>query len=109
MLCNHRAFRRVTHAHARAADSTAAVRVLAITQILLVVPMPDGGTLLATGSDDATVRLWDPVTGTARGVLTGHTGAVRAMAAVPMLNGSTLMVTAGDDRAVIIWEPLGSA
>ncbi|WP_309114626.1 hypothetical protein, partial [Saccharothrix sp.] len=28
------------------------------------VPMPDGHTLIATGSSDTTVRLWDPATGT---------------------------------------------
>jgi WD40 repeat protein len=33
------------------------------------VPGPGGRTLLATGGRDATVRLWDPATGTSIGVL----------------------------------------
>jgi WD40 repeat protein len=33
--------------------------VLAVT----AVPLPDGRTVIASGSGDQTVRLWDPVTG----------------------------------------------
>jgi hypothetical protein len=40
MLGNGRALRRVTHANTRAADSTVAVRVFRIGQILLVVVLP---------------------------------------------------------------------
>ena len=32
-------------------------------EAVAAVPLPDGRTLLATGSDDQTVRLWDPATG----------------------------------------------
>ncbi len=72
---------------------------------LVAVPLADGGTLLASGGDDDTVRLWDPLTGTPRGKLTGHTGGVRALVAVPLADGSTLLASGGHDRAVIIWEP----
>jgi WD domain, G-beta repeat len=70
------------------------------------VSLPDGRTLLATGSGDATVRLWDPTTGTPVGEpLTGHTGPVLAVAAVPLPDGRTLLATASSDRTVRLWDP----
>ena len=54
------------------------------------VPLPDGRTLLATGSLDGTVRLWDPTTGATIGKpLTDHTSAMYAVAAVPLPDGRT--------------------
>jgi WD40 repeat protein len=61
---------------------------------------PDG-TLLATTSDDRTVRLWDTTTGTAVHVLTGHTAPVHACAFSP---DGTRLASAGDDHAVRIWD-----
>ena len=58
--------------------------------------LPGGRVLLATGGDDATVRLWDPVTATPVGdPLTGHTGPVRAVAFEVLPGGRVLLATAG--------------
>jgi WD40 repeat protein len=71
-----------------------------------VVPLPDGRVLLATGSHDDTVRLWDPATGTQVGdPLTGHTSEVIAVAAVPLPDGRTLLATGSRDRTVRLWDP----
>ena len=67
---------------------------------------PGGRTLLATGSGDATVRLWDPATGISVGEpLRGHTGWVVAVCAVPGPDGRTLLGTAGEDATVRLWDP----
>jgi WD40 repeat protein len=55
---------------------------------------PDG-TLLATVGDDASVRLWDPVTGSAVSVMGGHSGAVSGVAFSP---GGTLLPTGSWDK-----------
>jgi WD40 repeat protein/tRNA A-37 threonylcarbamoyl transferase component Bud32 len=61
---------------------------------------PDGK-LLATAGQDHTVRLWDPATGEARGVLRGHDDDVNWVAFSP--DGGTL-ASAGDDGAVKFWD-----
>src|SRR5262249_62367796 len=54
------------------------------------VPVAGGRTLLATASADRTVRLWDPLTGTAERTLEGHTGRGRAGGTGPVAGGRTL-------------------
>jgi len=44
------------------------IAVIAVAKVLL----PDGRTVLATGSQDGVVRLWDPATGTSVGDQLGH-------------------------------------
>ncbi|MDR1152846.1 MAG: pentapeptide repeat-containing protein, partial [Bifidobacteriaceae bacterium] len=61
---------------------------------------PDG-TTLATGSDDETVRLWDPTTGDTTATLHGHTGWLRAVAWSP--DGTTL-ATGSRDETVRLWD-----
>ena len=59
--------------------------------------------MLATASEDGTVRLWDPATGQPIGdPLTGHTGAVTGVAFSP--DGHRL-ATASDDGTVRLWDP----
>jgi WD40 repeat protein len=69
---------------------------------LAAVPLSDGRILLATAGHEE-VRLWDPVTATPAGELTGHTGRVNGLAAMPLPDRRTLLATAGDDRAVLVW------
>ena len=69
-----------------------AVRCLAFT--------PDGR-LLASGSSDGTVKLWDVATGRERANLRGHAGWVLAVAFAP--DGRTL-ASAGEDGTIKLWD-----
>ncbi|MFD8142002.1 hypothetical protein [Streptomyces sp. NPDC059708] len=63
--------------------------------------------LLASGSDDGTVRLWDPTRGEAVGdPVTLHDAAVQSIEAFTGPRGSTLLATGGADGTVRIWDPI---
>ncbi|MFG2555903.1 AAA family ATPase [Streptomyces sp. NPDC048581] len=62
-------------------------------------------TLLASASNDHTIRLWNIDTGETVRVLAGHTGPVRALAGCPG-GGHALLASAGSDHTIRLWHPL---
>ena len=64
----------------------------------------DGRCLLASASDDATVRMWDPATGEpVCKPLVGHAGPVWAVS-FAMVRGRSLLVSSGTDGSVRLWD-----
>ena len=61
---------------------------------------PDGR-LLASGSHDKTVRLWDTATGALQQTLEGHSDWVRSVAFSP---DGRLLASGSDDETVRLWD-----
>ncbi|GBC77118.1 Microbial collagenase [bacterium HR08] len=68
--------------------------------VISVALSPDGK-LLASGSDDQTVRLWEVATGNLVRTLSGHTDWVRSVAFSP---DGKLLASGSRDRTVRLWE-----
>jgi len=58
-------------------------------------------TLLASGGDDTTIRLWDPLTYTVKLTLVGHSASIKGLVFSP--NGQ-LIASAGDDQTLRLWD-----
>ncbi|GLC35175.1 hypothetical protein PLESTB_000562600 [Pleodorina starrii] len=101
--------------HEGDADDTILVEQLSVTQghdgSVRAISFSADGTLLATGSNDRTVRLWYLVSspdGTHECiapfvVLSGHTDVIRCVSFSPVAS-SRLMASASEDRTVRLWH-----
>ncbi|UBF26078.1 serine/threonine protein kinase [Kovacikia minuta CCNUW1] len=58
--------------------------------------------LIASASDDKTVRVWDIQTGTEQFVLQGHSQFVKSVASHPQI--PTLLASGGSDRLIKLWD-----
>jgi WD40 repeat protein len=67
------------------------------------VPLPDQRVLLATGSVDGSVRLWDPLTTKQVRNLRAGPG-ISALAAVPLPDQRVLLATNSVDGSVRLWN-----
>jgi formylglycine-generating enzyme required for sulfatase activity len=61
--------------------------------------LPDGR--LASGADDATIKLWDPASCQVQATLEGHSGSVNALAVLP----DGLLASGPGDRTIKLWDP----
>ncbi|KAL2835372.1 putative wd40 protein [Aspergillus pseudoustus] len=60
------------------------------------------GQLLASGSDDETIKLWDSATGTLKHTLEGHSNLVRSVA---FSRDGQLLASGSDDETIKLWDP----
>jgi WD40 repeat protein len=56
---------------------------------------------LASGSDDTTIRLWDPASGACEWVFQGHQSWVRALAVL----GDGRLASGSGDNNIRLWDP----
>ncbi|RKO96503.1 hypothetical protein CXG81DRAFT_12855 [Caulochytrium protostelioides] len=72
------------------------------TEAILVVAFSPDGSMLATGSGDTTVRIWDLKTETPRHTLSGHKNWVQSLAWAP---DASVLLSGGMDTQLRVWDP----
>ena len=66
-----------------------------------ILALSADGTVLASGADDGTIRLWDTATGDLTVTLEGHTASVTSLSFSP---DGTVLASASDDHTVRLWD-----
>lgn len=83
------------------AATAVATALLGHTNFVQALAFSPDGASLVSGSEDATMRVWEVATGALRAVLTEHASAVNCVAFTP--DGARLL-SASDDATVRVWD-----
>ncbi|KAH2148396.1 hypothetical protein KXW33_005324, partial [Aspergillus fumigatus] len=66
------------------------------------VAFSQDGQLLASGSDDKTIKLWDPTTGALKHTLVGHSDSILSVA---FSQDGQFLASGSDDETIKLWDP----